>query len=123
MSMKIETLEEQIKKRAQEEVQKRVAAFKTTVYRTIEDLLGRPSTNTSWIKAHGKREDVRNLLRVLASDDNTKGWPSELWRSEEQRLRDEILSRMDELQRVLLAKNLPADEIEAEPAPESEDAA
>lgn len=103
MALKRETLEEQIKKRAKERTQKRISVFKEEVARATAKLLER---NVSIV--HGKclNEDARKVLSVMASDNHREGWPKTLWQDEEFRVTNEVMGTMDELQKVLLSRDI-----------------
>jgi hypothetical protein len=80
-------------------VKERISKFKDEVKTSLDKLF-----ITSNYKYCGTISGIgRTALNVLASDDNMKGWPSILWDEEETRVKDEIMSVMDEVQKMYLA--------------------
>lgn len=112
--MDMDTLEKQIKAKAAEVVQGRIENFRVAVLTAAETLFS-GSTSTIW----PSRTPCKEALLILAGERNRKDWPNVLWRVEEEAIREEILSTMDTLQQVLLAKEPegPAEDQPARPEP------
>ncbi len=124
--MKRTTLDEQIKKRANETVQKSILDCKIAVYSAVKVLLGEtppvPSRGPGRRYAREKwNEGLMRVLEILSSEDNTQGWPSSLWRDAESALLTDILSKMDVVQRTLTAKDTPDEDAAGFPAEEIEE--
>jgi len=70
--------------------------------------------------ATGKKdkEDYNREILKHMLDDNTinfnKGWPSVIWREEEERVSKELLSMMDEMQKALIAPGPKEDDATAQ---------
>ena len=98
--MDLDTLERQIKAKADKEVQNKLSIFRTAVENAAQALCrgwGPPNCCSY-------ESPCKELLLVLAGDYSRRKWPRELWAHEEKRIREEILSTMDTLQKVLLVK-------------------
>lgn len=104
-------LEVQIKKRADADVQRRLKAIKVGVHEVLKD----NGIQGSWGSYHGVafNGESRVVLKVLASDNNQKGWPNEIWHRREKELFVEVLGTMDTLQQILAAG--PVEEVHGEP--------
>lgn len=103
-----QTLEDQIAKRANERVQKRIVQFKSQIVAACNTLFCATGPLTSAQK---------KALTVMASNNDRNGWPKELWVAERDAVTNEVLSTMNELQRVLLVKGEAGEnEIESEEA-------
>ena len=96
--MTFETLEEQIKKRADEQAQKAIWKFKNDVLTAATQLF------------HGDymtfdTPDLKKLMECFGRG-VVKGnmWPARIWKLREDKLRDEVLSTMDTVQRMLISK-------------------
>ena len=90
--MNIETMDKKIKKRAAEITSKDIVTFKTAVDKALDVL------------CHGTWDARKQCLAVMASADNTKGWPKILWEAREKLVRDDVFSTMDAVQKMLLSK-------------------
>ena len=117
--MKRSQLEDQIKKRANSEVQQQIQQCKVAVYSAIDVLLtgtssGYPGRSQYLRNKKDRSAEMQAILDILAGEDNGKGWPTSLWTKAEERLTNTMLSKMDELQRILFAKDSGTDE--GEPA-------
>lgn len=119
-----ERFDEQVRKRANETVQQNIQNCKRGIAVAICQLLGvgAPNLDRGNIRHTLKRKEVQAVLSILVSEKPDTGWPAELWVRERARLSDEILSRMDELQKMMIAKDSRADEVEAAPEEENDDA-
>jgi hypothetical protein len=104
VKMNRESLEEQIKKRADERVQERIKRFKEAVVRAANELCGTQHQLNSF--SHELPEPLRQCFAAMASDNHRKAWPSTLWADERARVTDEVFATMNELQRVLLARGV-----------------
>ena len=112
--MKMSDLETMIAKRADNNVQARIMQFKLDIQAAVAKLFV-DSHSTSFgryreamhLKDAQKRARgvVMGLAMADTDDDGKKlGWPSTLWDNEQETLRTELLSKMDLLQQMLLAK-------------------
>jgi len=113
--MKISDLETMIAKRADDNVQARIQQFKQDIQAALAKLFGGSSSHVAFGKyreaATYKDEEKRakGVVMELALGDTDEdgrrlGWPSTLWNIEKEALRTELLSKMDLLQQMLLAK-------------------
>ena len=100
------TLEIKVKNRANERVQERISVFK----RELRDSLSRLIKNASGVYH-------KDILSVMASDNDSKGWPSKLWEAEEKAVMDEVLSTMDSMQRILVSRSPKEDDCKPEETP------
>ena len=91
-----------VTKRAAERMQKRVKECKVEVLTAIRKLYGESDYHCATSYAL-TRTNIKAALLVLASDDPSKGWPTELWREEEKQVSAELFKVMDEMQKALLA--------------------
>lgn len=96
-----EKLTEQIKKKAAAEVSRDIQAFKIAIS-------GACRTLGVECCGYSLGKDAKTALRALMACES-KGWPAHLWRQREERLLKEVLSTMDTLQNVLLAKDEPSE--------------
>lgn len=123
--MNMKDLEARIEARANENVQKRIAAFKTDIDRAVCKLFGQDYC--SRFGAYGKLmsescdKDRRELFigmtkcLELAVDDRDEkgklaGWPSLLWQQEVEALRTELLSKMDLMQQLITSNRSPSED-------------
>lgn len=93
--MNPQTLEEQIAKRADERVQKRITQFRSQIL---------VACNTLFCATGPLSSVQKRTLAIMASNNDKSGWPKELWTAERDAVTSEVLSTMNELQRVLLVK-------------------
>lgn len=132
----INDLEAKLASRADKNVQEKIAKFKSAIIKALTDLFGEQpqgqqgnlrfghlawyGENTTdgyaFLRAHCH---VLELAISETSEDNTKiPWPGILWRMEENRLRDELLAKMDLMQQLINAP--PRDTTNDVPREESE---
>ena len=113
--MKMSDLETMIAKRADDNVQARIHQFKQDIQAALVRLFNSSSSHVAFGKyreaATYQDEDKRakGVVMKLAMADTDEegrklGWPSTLWNNEQETLRTELLSKMDLLQQMLLAK-------------------
>lgn len=114
--MKMSDLETMIAKRADDNVQARIQQFKRDIEAAVGKLFGDSGGSYPGFgkyKEAAKAQDAfrraKAAVMALALGDTDEagkrlGWPSELWNIEQQSLRTELLSKMDLLQQMLLAK-------------------
>ena len=95
--------------RANRRVQENIKRFRSEIAKTFQNLTG-----TGYLyKSGSKEESLANwqiLLAIIENGeiDNLKNeWPAYLWRREEKKVQDELLSTMDEMQKALLASPKP----------------
>ena len=102
--MTIKTLEEQIKTKADRDARVALCRFRDAVGKAWKELIGSNFATMS-------SPDSKKAMLVLAGElPATGGWPSEIWRIRESRLRDEVMSTMNTLQQILLAKKTSGDD-------------
>ena len=114
-------LEAKLASRADKNVQDKIAKFKSAILKALTDLFGEipqgqqgslrfghlawygdnTTDGYAFLRAHCQ---VLKLAIAETYENNTKiPWPAILWRMEENRLRDELLSKMDLLQQLINA--------------------
>lgn len=127
--MKMKDLEALIEARANDNVQKRITAFKTEIDRAVCKLFCQDYCS----RFGGYRKRMREAcdkdrlelaiamtrcLEFSVDDKDEKGkqagWPSLLWRQEAEALRTELLSKMDLMQQ-LITSNRSASEDDVQP--------
>ncbi|KKL52005.1 hypothetical protein LCGC14_2289830 [marine sediment metagenome] len=94
--MTIETLDRKIEAKAREEAQAATYKFKETICRALRELLVFDFVSLD-------DTDGRDALLMVMGEKEAK-WPERIQRVRENRLRQEIMSTMDTLQKVLLVK-------------------
>lgn len=121
MTTKIEDLEQKIRNRANQQVQQAIRDFRNAIASALSDLLG-GSGDMYQVRGGNTLSSngfPRAVLANMLSDDPRNGWPSNVWRNRENALRKVILDKMDELQRITLAKP-PGEDEDAEAKPEED---
>lgn len=88
-----------IEARAKKRVQGRITMFKQEVGAAAQKLM------SLWPYRHP--EDIKEMFGVMASKDDSKGWPKELWEYEEAQVEKELFAIMDEMQKALIAAEAP----------------
>ena len=123
--MNINTLEEKIRIRANEVVQGKIAKFKKSIDDALTELFGTTGMGDEqfgqleYFEGSTRKQHACGRARLeglkLAICDYKKPydqhrdtkvklpWPSELWESERERIRNELLEKMDLMQRLLVA--------------------
>ena len=103
--MKQETMDFKIKCRAGEIARKKIKYFRDRMLKEVNTLVG-----DMW------STEAKQCFAVMASEDTTKGWPTSIFQGCEEKLKEEVLSTMDTVQRMLVAKDcdLPVGEIAAD---------
>lgn len=100
--MKIEDLEAKITKKAAGETADAIVRFKGAVNKALHELF----CPTGYAAPHNQPQKA--ALLILAGELPAKnGWPATLWRTRENAIREEVMSTMDTMQQVLLAKAVP----------------
>jgi len=122
--MELETLEAKIKERANQDVQASIGAFRTTIRTALHKLLGFEIMTYDGNKLRrvgdcSPNPEIDGILAGLARGANDC-WPQRLWAEAEERIKADVLSTMDTLQRVLASK--PSTPDDAVPAPAKEGA-
>jgi acyl-homoserine lactone acylase PvdQ len=127
--MKIETIEEKIKAKANANVQAKIAKFKAAIDGAMTELLGN-GDNASFTFGdyiHAERNShilgaVRRLavlrLAIQSYDQDPKDcnrkvqrpWPASLWDVEAQTIRDDLMAKMDTMQQLLMANSKKSDD-------------
>ncbi len=104
---------ELVTNRANERVQKKIDAFRSEIKDTFRHLTG--SVYLYWGESDADAKEAANwkiLLGIVESrgiDEYKSDWPRLLWEKEEEIVKEEILSTMDELQKALLASTQPGE--------------
>lgn len=103
--MTLETLEKQIKKKAEYQVQEAITKFREALSVAVGKLFVRGAGYSTYLD----EKPYRTALEIVAgicsgSSEDGGGWPHELWEVREAAIHKEIMSTMDTLQQVLLAK-------------------
>lgn len=113
--MKSKTFDQIVENRANERARERIRQFKVAVSSACKSLVGE---NRGYVGTTPMEKDwypdFKKVLSILASNDNSKGWPSKIWEEEREKVTTELLHIMDEMQRALLSTP-PADD---DPKPE-----
>lgn len=117
--MTTETLEEQIKRRADNRAQQKISRFKQDILNACQRLTEDRGSYTVNTYTRCMPERFRELLAVVASGNAQQGWPAWLWEEERHRVTAEVMATMNELQKVLLAPDEPGENRPA-PGPEEE---
>ena len=98
--MKAKDFDTIVIERANQRVQKKLNTFRDTVRKALSVLGGRmlldPHAGTQVTELGCKALDNAKVSQ-------SKVWPSELWRAEEDAVRTELLGTMDEMSRALVA--------------------
>lgn len=122
---KLSDLETMISEKANDNVQERIKAFKAAIEKALNDLFGNTSRgidtfgNFTYSERHPKDCPIEyaklTALRLAIHDHEPKEehthikrflpWPAELWETEVDTLRNELLSKMDLLQQMLCRKS------------------
>ena len=100
--MDIKTLEEKIKKKANNEAQTAISNFRSIVIRGLRELFCTQND-------HDMRftdDQSRKVMSILANG-STEDWPAEIWTLRENKIREDIMSTMDSLQKVLFTQDIP----------------
>lgn len=95
-----------VKARANERVQQAIMTAKKAVVIALSPLMGKQIAEHHLIRSYSLKNEihaVKDILKVLASDNHAKGWPSEIWRRAEAEVESELLNIMDEMQKAMLA--------------------
>jgi hypothetical protein len=102
--MKIEDLDIKISQRAHREVCDRVGRCKEQIAKAIGELLDTDvRCGENCFNAYDHKE-LKQVVGILASDDYNPGWPVRLWEQRKSAIREDILSTMDTLQKMMAAK-------------------
>jgi len=96
--MDIKTLDDKIKAKADELTQKEIGLCAKAIQEAVKRLLGFTCA------ANLRDNDEKQVLMILCGEKPSNAWPTRIWTYREDQLRNEILSTMDTLQRVLLTK-------------------
>lgn len=98
--------------RAKQRVEDRIMHFKSACWRAYRELTGNDAYNTANYCANPM---AREIFAVIASTDHSKDWPPALWETERDKVRKELFSIMDEMQKAFMAmdgvglvENIPA---------------
>lgn len=136
--MKIEDLEKKIAQRAKVNVQVKINAFRHSIDAALATLFGSGGQFCERFGQYGSVADKKVLpdyekarakLRALklAIEDHKDGppevklpWPSILWEAEEEAIRNELLSKMDLMQQLLMSKPGSEDDVPREGDSEGE---
>ncbi len=110
-----------VKNRADERMQKKIGTFKNAIQNAFKNLTGSGYVSSEATSTDG----VANwtiLTGMVAKGDvfKLKEWPLYLWDGEENKVRSELLSVMDEMQKALLAPERATTEDDDKPAPKPE---
>jgi len=120
--MEENALRKKIEAVASNNVQERIRAFKKRVVAALRELhpgIERRGWSPEDIASHRKwPEDHREILALLASDDNTAGWPKALWDEEEKAVGKQMMGELDILHRLLLTEK---EKVTNKPAAEKKD--
>lgn len=113
--MEIKDLKEKISIRANEIVQKKINVFKSKIDEALTELFGRGhiggehfgsyihfDRSTSTNKQKGKHKLF--ALRAAIGDTQGETWPTILWDEERDKIRNELLSQLDLIQKLLQTK-------------------
>ena len=118
--MNIESIEQKIALRANENVQAKIKAFEAAIVSAMTALFAPEYCHFTFGQCafadeepHKGRKDLadhRNFAAVLRlAGHNKEGhqrlpWPSRLWEIERQTIRDDLMSKMDLMQKLLMTK-------------------
>ena len=113
-----EKFAEIVTKRANERVQEKLKQFKQAIKHAFYELTG---SDYVWKNETGNKSTEANnkILENMAKEyclDPNRGWPKYLWEKEEEKVKDELLSLMDEMQKALLSPGTKADDCKQEQA-------
>lgn len=102
-----EKFAEIVNRRANDRVQNKLRKFKAKIKDAFVELTGSASLYDTG-KPDDERDDTANraiLKRCLEAKDFNfnSGWPSMIWRREEEAVTKELLGMMDEMQKALLS--------------------
>ena len=102
-----EKFAEIVTKRAHERVQKKLRIFKDAIYQLFRELTGSASLFDTKKPDDGQEETanraILSRMLELGKMDFNKGWPTLIWKNEEEKVTKELLSMMDEMQKALLS--------------------
>jgi len=101
-----EKFTEIVTKRANERVQVKLAQFKKAIKHAFYELTGSDYTTRPENRPSDRAAANNQILLHMAETfelDPSGNWPSILWRQEEEKVSDELLSMMDEMQKALLS--------------------
>lgn len=127
MAKTVEDLEARITKRARQDVDEAIKRFKKAVRAAVDQLnkdCGNPLSYPHIEATYTSAEALRVLMPLMGQAgpagnangvSNIEHWPPELWTARENAIREELLSTMDAMQKVLLAKDPGPDAAKPEP--------
>lgn len=102
--MQIETLEEKIMVKAQNLTADDIQEFIDSVKLALEKLLmNKNDVMGGYYKFSDKS---RIIFDILKSDDVYRGWPTFIREVRAEKIKNDILSRMDELQKLMMTKEI-----------------
>lgn len=131
--MKVETIEQRIADKANKNVQAKIAKFKESIESALRDLFGTENCasfkfgeyiyserngneNSAYLSgAHNKLAALRLAVQdkeySTGSDrrETKLPWPKWLWDREVEAIRDELMSKMDLMQQLLMTKKQPSE--------------
>lgn len=116
--MNIETIEQKIALRANVQVQAKIKAFESAIATAMKDLFAPEYCSFSFGECsdeepHQSRKDLADhrvfsaVLRLAGEnrkDRQPLPWPSRLWEIETQAIRDELMSKMALMEKLLMTK-------------------
>lgn len=96
--------EELMKNRAHQNVQTKLRRFRDTMKKAFKDLTGEDGICSN---SNCKAREVNYSILKMALDEQdfhpSNKWPRWLWEDEEEKVTAEVLSTMDEMQKMLIA--------------------
>ena len=101
-----------IENRANQRVQEKITQCKKSIFTALNQILDQywdNSQNRTWPDQH------RQILSILASENTKHDWPQTLWQNEKEKVSQELLATMDEMQKALLAPSFAIDDCQSKP--------
>ncbi len=96
-----EQLQDKISKKVQQDIESGIRVLKASIKKSLNEFL--VGASNSWTSEFTDTDKA--ILTILASDHPSKGWPSICWETRKKELWDNVLSTMDTLQKILVAKD------------------
>ena len=110
-----------VKNRADERVRKKLSIFRNAVANAFKNLTGSGYVSREATSTDGATNwAIFSGMAAKGGLTELKKWPHYLWDTEEDAVRSELLSVMDEMQKALLAPERRATDDDDRPAPEPE---
>lgn len=99
-----ETLERKVSVRANEKVNEAICNFKLQCANAARTLA--QATYSLPFSNYERRQIFKKFYSIMASDEDSAGWPNELWRNTEEATLKEVLDTMNAMQKMLVAKEV-----------------